>query len=673
VKGGKSRPVIERLARDDVRTRLAPGPRRDLGLEERDLAAALASRHLVLQYQPIVDIRTGTCRRVEALLRWRHPRHGQILPGEFLHLASPSLLQEIDLWVINAALHQRLAWREEGERLGVSVNLTRHDITQIEQIVHAMQGVERGAITFELRATDVNSLGIDAQLAPARLAATGAGITLDDVTLADAPTRTLAATIDEIKIARSLVTRAAGDLRARSDVRSLVESARDHRLSVVAVGVEDRATYDLLASLGCDMAQGNWVSRPLVPDRLRPARRWAAGLAFTGVLAFGMQAAASKVAASGGHAIELPLTQSGLFSSACCLDVAVASDASRLPVAAKLEQVQARTGLPFTSSATARADLFIESSLGADFARTLTSNVDADIAGLEQEFGRKLESRPSIYIFATRSNFALGLQQAFGVRGPDAGVLAAANGGIALTRQNAIVINLQNVNAKDLAVVRHELTHTMVHQIIGADGSIPTWLHEGIATTEERRGTTDELASARNASTALSVVTAGTATLADLEPAEQWIQRNAALGGQAYTVSAEAVRLLEERVSHEGLLRILDGVGRGESFGASFASEAGESLGDFERAFPARLAADQGTARVVQVRHADGVRWSIAGFTPGKPVTISIDGAQYKLTFEVVADRNGMYEAVFGATAPKGEYILRATSPVADATATLRT
>jgi EAL domain-containing protein (putative c-di-GMP-specific phosphodiesterase class I) len=673
VKSGKPRPVIERLARDDVRARATAGQRRDLGLGERELAAALASRDLQLQYQPIVDIRSGTCRRVEALLRWRHKRHGLILPGEFLHLASPSLLQAIDLWVINAALHQRLAWREEGEQLGVCVNLTRHDIAQLDEIVSALRGVERGAVTFELRAADLKSLGIDAHLAPLRLAATGAGVTLDDVTLDDAPTRAVAATIAEIKIARSLVKRAAGDQSARSDVRSLVEFARAHRLGVIAVGVEDKATYDLVASLGCDMAQGYWVSRPLVPDRLRPARRWAVGLAFTGVLAFGTQVAAGKVAASGGRAIELPLTQSGLFSSACCLDVAVASDASRPTAAAKLEQVEARTGLPFTSSATARADLFVETSLGTDFARTLSTKVDGDIASLEQEFGRTLESRPSIYVFATRSNFALGLQQAFGVRGPDAGVLAAANGGIALTRQNAIVINLQNVNAKDLAVVRHELTHTMVHQMIGADGSIPTWLHEGIATTQERRGTDDELALARNASTALSVLSAGSTTLEDLEPAEQWIQRNAALGGQAYTVSAEAVRLLEERVSHEGLLRILDGVGGGESFGAAFAAEAGESLGDFERSFPARLAEDQGTARVVQVRHPEGVRWSIAGFTPNKPVTISIDGAQYKLRFEVVADKNGMYEAVFGATAPKGEYTLRATSPAADATATIRT
>src|SRR5437870_3102306 len=82
--------------------------------------------------------------------------------------------------------------------------------------------------------------------------------------------------------------------------------------------------------------------------------------------------------------------------------------------------------------------------------------------------------RPAIYVFATRSSFALGLQQLFGVRMTDAGLLAAANGGITLPRQGAIVINLQNVKSEgDLAIVRHELTHALIHQIVGADASMP--------------------------------------------------------------------------------------------------------------------------------------------------------------------------------------------------------
>jgi EAL domain-containing protein (putative c-di-GMP-specific phosphodiesterase class I) len=673
VNSGKARRVIERLARADVHARTSGARRRELGLTERDLAAALADGELLLHYQPIVDVRSGACRRVEALLRWRHPRIGLILPGEFLRLAtSPELLGAIDLWVIRAALDQRKRWREQAERLGVSVNLSRYDERQVDEIVKALQGVESEAVTFEIRAAPLNAAPDAGQPQLARLSAAGARVTLDDVTLQDAPSRALAATIDEIKIARSLVTRAAVESQARRDLQSLFELARSYRFDVVAVGVEDRPTYELVAGLGCDMAQGYWVSRPLVPDRLRPARRWAAGLALTGAMTFAMHAAAGKAAASGVR-IELSLPVNGLFSSGCCLEIPALGEASRLTSAERLEQVESRTGLPFSSRSAARADLFIERGLGSSFAANLASRVDRDIAELEEVFGRTLDGRPSIYVFATRASFAQGLQQVFGVRGPDAGVLAAANGGIALTRQGAIVINLQNVNAQDLAVIRHELTHAIVHQIIGADAGIPTWLHEGIATVQERRGATDELVAARSAATALSVIGAGEATLADLDPANQWIQRNAALGGKAYTVSAEAVRLLEQRVSHDGLVRILSRVGHGESFGAAFASESGESLGDFERAFPARLASDQGAARILQARQADGVRWSLAGFVPNSPVTISIEGERYKLQFEVIADQNGTYEALFGPTAPKGEYALRASGRGVDAAATMRT
>src|SRR4030081_1750031 len=145
------------------------------------------------------------------------------------------------------------------------------------------------------------------------------------------------------------------------------------------------------------------------------------------------------------------------------------------------------------------------------------------------------------------------------------------------------------------------------------------------------------------------------------------------LDGQAYTVSAEAGRLLEQRGSHGGLMRILDSVGRGESFGLAFIAEAGESPGDFERAFPARLAADQGTARILQTRDQHGVRWSLAGFMPSTSVSISIEGSGYSLRFEVTTDDHGMYQAVFGETAPRGEYTLGASTAGAVATTVMKT
>src|SRR5260370_41260635 len=111
------------------------------------------------------------------------------------------------------------------------------------------------------------------------------------------------------------------------------------------------------------------------------------------------------------------------------------------------------------------------------------------MAKVEGELGHSFVSRPAVYAFATRNSFAFGLQTVFGVRGPDAGILAAANGGITLPRQGAIVINLENVPSdKDFAIVRHELTHALVHQIVGVNASLPAWVDEGLATEIERGG-----------------------------------------------------------------------------------------------------------------------------------------------------------------------------------------
>src|SRR5436189_81925 len=134
----------------------------------------------------------------------------------------------------------------------------------------------------------------------ARLAAAGARIALDGVGVADAPGRTVAAQLDELKITRALVRRASEDPRALADMRALVELARDYRLTSVAVGIEDRATRDLALSLGCELGQGYFVSRPLVPDRLGPWRRWAAGVALTGSLTITTFAGLGKAASAGG-------------------------------------------------------------------------------------------------------------------------------------------------------------------------------------------------------------------------------------------------------------------------------------------------------------------------------------------------------------------------------------
>jgi EAL domain-containing protein (putative c-di-GMP-specific phosphodiesterase class I) len=673
VKRAKGRPVLEALARADLdaqksRPRRAQPPK----LDEHDLVRALERAEFMLHYQPIVDLRSGECRRFEALLRWRHPQLGILLPGDFMQLAESSgQLRHIGAWVIDAAKRQWAAWKADGEAFGVSVNISGPEVegaSTVGDMLQLIRPFDPDALTFEVTAATFAEhprVSVVAQ----RLAAAGARISLDDVGTADAPGRQLAAGLDEMKLSRSLVARALTEPPALADLRALIELGRDHRLTVVAVGVEDKPTYDLVLSLGCDLAQGYWLSRPLVPDRLAPWRRWAVGVAFTGALAVAAHVGASK--AAGASSSQAAATAPGFMPSMCCLDLPYGrADAS----ASKAQEILERTGVTIVEQASERATVYADANVSAATRAEIADSVDADMASLEKEFGRSFATAPKIYVFATRPAFAFALQSVFGVRGPDAGLLAAANGGVTLPRQGVIVINLQNIGAGGAStIVRHELTHALVHERIGPDATLPAWFDEGLATLEERAPAATDESVARDESIALTVLTDGRTTLRELDAPAQWAQHNAVLGGQGYTVAAEAVRLVEVRVGHDGMLRILDDVAGGQTFGAAYAAEAGEALVEFERAFPARLAEAHLAPRILQSTHSDGVRWTIAGFTPSTAVKITIEGVGYRVQYDVTADRYGMYAAVFGSTAPHGEYTVRATGSTGQAVAVLRT
>jgi len=435
----------------------------------------------------------------------------------------------------------------------------------------------------------------------------------------------------------------------------LIELARDYRLTSVAVGIEDRATRDLALSLGCELAQGFFVSRPLVPDRLGPWRQWAAGLALTGSLTLTTFAGLGKAAANGGGQ-QTPSLVKGAVPTACSIDI---------------PSVKARSGIDLECVRGDRADLYVEASVAPAVRDALAAAVERDMTTVERTLDHSFASRPAVYAFASRTSFAFGLQTVFGVRGPDAGLLAAANGGITLPRQGAIVINLQNVpNDKDFAIVRHELTHALVHEIVGVNTSLPAWFDEGLATQIERDG--GATIAARESAVALGILSEGKTTLADLDQQTDWAQRNATLDGQAYSVAAEGVRLLEQRVTHDGLIRMLDAIGGGSTFGAAYLAQAGETVADFTHAFPSRLAAES-EPRIVQTPRPDGVLWTLAGFMPESVVTVAIDGTGYHLEYEVRTDKYGMHQGSFGGTAPKGEYTIRASRPGTSATTTIRT
>ena len=668
MKAGARTRVLETIARGDLAISERSGRSRDATQTEalaRDIVHAVERGQLVLHYQPILDLRTGSCRRVEALLRWQHPRYGLILPGDLLPLADRTgQLGPIGRWVIAEATRQARSWRTSGLGLGIAINLSSTELASLSTLRALMEGLRAhgpNAVSVEIDAA-ATAHGEVSQATLLRLLSAGARISLDDVGSATMPPAILLQSVDEIKLSRRLVQRATVDREAARELRDLVQRAGDLHLQVVAVGVEDQATRDLVAALGCDYAQGYWISRPLVPHRIAPLRRWFAGAALTGALAFSAEigtvgasglglATACAPAADGSSALVPGLCSVGFLGGG-------QGAAANLSLA----RIQERTGLPFVAVPSSCTTLLVDARVEPSTQEALAAATDRDVAQLEEQFGRKFSAVPRIYVFATRSSFALGLEQLFGAPGRDAAVLAATSGGVALPRQGAIVLNLQNTDPTRITIVRHELTHILVHQIAGTSVVLPAWFDEGLATLEQNALTEGD-GGARGRAVTLSLLDAKKTTLGELRAPEFWEQRSAALAGQGYTVAAEAVRLLEEQVSSAGLIRMLQATSDGTPFADAFAFETGESIDAFESSFGARLAAATRKPRIDVAEAQGGIVWSFSGVAPQSTVEVRILGSSYHLAYEATTDRYGEYRAAFGSSAPSGDYTIEVTGP----------
>ena len=240
-----------------------------------ELRRALESDELELHYQPKADLRSGRVVGVEALVRWRHPQRGLIGPDEFIPLAERSgLIVPLTAWVMDAGLRQIAAWRARGWELGLAVNVTVKDLCGdqlVDQVCHGLATYRVPASALQLEVTE-GSLFADsarARLTLKRLDALGVSLSLDDfgtgwsslVQLRQLP-------VSEIKVDRSFVGRMVEDPRDHAIVCSVVDLARGLGMRVIAEGVEDDATWQRLSAMGCDGAQGWWLSRALPAQEL---------------------------------------------------------------------------------------------------------------------------------------------------------------------------------------------------------------------------------------------------------------------------------------------------------------------------------------------------------------------------------------------------------------------
>jgi diguanylate cyclase (GGDEF)-like protein len=262
-------------------------PERDAYSRERlrtleELRVAIDSGQLVLHYQPQCDVRAGAVLGLEALVRWQHPSRGLVPPDQFLPLVEQTgLMPALTTHVLRQSVEQCRRWRSAGLAVSVSVNVSASSLLDVglpDLVARLLRehDLPPDALTLELTE---NTLMADPQQCRAtlgRLADLGVVLSIDDYGtgycslsyLQDLP-------VDELKLDRAFMSQL-GSSRNAAIVRSTVDLAHALGLRLVAEGVEDEETLSMLRQLGCDVAQGYHLGRPLPADE---ATAWLSGRA----------------------------------------------------------------------------------------------------------------------------------------------------------------------------------------------------------------------------------------------------------------------------------------------------------------------------------------------------------------------------------------------------------
>ena len=242
---------------------------------QSELRHGIEHDELVLYYQPKIDFHSGRISALEALVRWRHPRHGLMFPDDFIPLAERTgLIKSLTAWVVPEALRQCCAWQRDGLPLTIAVNISAsnlHDPHFPEVVATALAATGAVASWLELEITETAIMKEPAVAIDAigKLNRMGVQLAIDDFGTGYSSMAYLKKLlVAKIKIDKSFVM----DMHTNNNdaviVRSLIGLGHNLGLSVVAEGVESAEVWDQLKALGCDSAQGYSMSHPIPPEQL---------------------------------------------------------------------------------------------------------------------------------------------------------------------------------------------------------------------------------------------------------------------------------------------------------------------------------------------------------------------------------------------------------------------
>ncbi len=227
-----------------------------------------------LRYQPKIDLSSGRVTGVEALLRWRHPEHGLLMPMTFIPLVEQTaLVDPITERVVERALEQMVRWRGEGIEIDMSVNLSARNLLDPalpDQVLALLRHHRVAPSRLTVEVTESAAMADPARAIEVlrELRDRGVNVSVDDFGTGNASLAYLAQLpANEIKIDKAFITDLCQDSRAEAIARATVDLAKHLDLHVVAEGIETQEVLEHLIELGCDTGQGYLISRPLTgPD-----------------------------------------------------------------------------------------------------------------------------------------------------------------------------------------------------------------------------------------------------------------------------------------------------------------------------------------------------------------------------------------------------------------------
>jgi len=240
-----------------------------------ELRGAIDRNELTAHYQPKLHMRSGIMTRAEVLARWNHPHRGHLGPAHFIPLAERTgLIRPVTNWLLDHTLAQCRTWQDAGAPIHVAVNVSARSLLDPELPVKVQQSLDRWQVDPRFLKIEITESSIMADPAHAlgilsMLQSMGVRLSIDDFgTGYSSLTHLRELPVDEIKIDKSFVIGMRTSDADAAIVRTVIDLAHNLGKQVCAEGVEDEETWLLLKELGCDLAQGYWIARPMAAGAL---------------------------------------------------------------------------------------------------------------------------------------------------------------------------------------------------------------------------------------------------------------------------------------------------------------------------------------------------------------------------------------------------------------------